>query len=101
MAATADFTKKNAHFVTWCENAIKQYNDANYADSVVNMRKSGEAACKIIVFYTYTEKEASDILNINKSYNELIGFLVFKELVNKKVINWLQTLQIYGNDAAH
>ena len=52
------FSSKINDFVNWCETAIDHYNKGYYADSLLNMRKSGEAACKLMFYYRFTEKVA-------------------------------------------
>lgn len=94
------FSFKIDDFVTWCKTAIKRYNEGDYADSLVNMRKSGEAACKLLCFNKYSEKVAIERTK-DKSYKELIQLIISGNLADKKVVNWLETIQINGNDAAH
>lgn len=94
------FTSKTNDFVTWCETAIDHYNKGYYADSLLNMRKSGEAASKLMFYYRYSEKVAVEKTE-DKSYKELIQALIQNDLAERKVINWLEALQIHGNDAAH
>lgn len=94
------FSSKVNDFVNWCETAIEHYNKGYYADSLLNMRKSGEAACKLIFYYRFTEKVAMEKTG-GKSYKELIQAVISHDLAERKVINWLEAMQIHGNDAAH
>ena len=64
------------------------------------MRKSGEAACKLMFYYRFTENVAKGKIE-GKSYKELIQALIYNDLAERKVINWLEAMQIHGNDAAH
>lgn len=94
------FSSKISDFVNWCETAIDHYNKGYYADSLLNMRKSGEAACKLMFYYRFTEKIAMGKIE-GKSYKELIQAVIYNDLAERKVINWLEAMQINGNDAAH
>ena len=94
------FSSKINDFVNWCETAIEHYKKGYYADSLLNMRKSGEAACKLLFYYRYSEKVAVEKTE-GKSYKELIQAVISNDLAERMVINWLEALQIHGNEAAH
>jgi hypothetical protein len=94
------FSSKVIDFANWCETAIEHYNKGYYADSLLNMRKSGEAACKLLFYYRFTEKVAIEKTE-GKSYRELIQAVISNDLAERKVINWLEAMQIHGNNAAH
>ncbi|MFH0865178.1 MAG: tetratricopeptide repeat protein [Bacteroidota bacterium] len=94
------FKIKVEDFVRWCETAFAHYRNEYYADSLTNMRKSGEAACKLMVYYKYSEKRAENKIG-NKGYKELIELVIKDDLAPRMVINWLEALQIHGNIATH
>ena len=94
------FSSKVTDFGNWCETAIDHYNKGYYADSLLNMRKSGEAACKLMFYYRFSEKVAIEKTE-GKSYKELIQAVISNDLAERKIINWLEAMQIHGNDAAH
>lgn len=94
------FSSKVNDFVNWCETAIDHYNKGYYPDSLLNMRKSGEAACKLMFYYRFSEKVAVEKTE-GKSYKELIQSIISHDLAERKVINWLEAMQIHGNEAAH
>ncbi|MBI4929661.1 MAG: tetratricopeptide repeat protein [Bacteroidetes bacterium] len=94
------FTGKTDDFVRWCENAFNHYKNSYYEDALTNMRKSGEAACKLMFIYKYNEKVAAEKI-AGKSYKELIQLIIWENLAPRRVINWLESLQIHGNTATH
>ena len=94
------FNDKIEDFTGWCETAFIHYKNGYYADSLTNMRKSGEAACKLMVIYKYNEKTAENKI-AEKSYKELIQLVIKEDLAQRSVINWLEALQIHGNMATH
>jgi len=94
------FNDKIEDLTSWCETAFIHYKNGYYADSLTNMRKSGEAACKLFVIYKYNEKTAENKIT-QKSYRELIEIVIKEDLAPRRVINWLETLQIHGNMATH
>lgn len=94
------FSAKVNDFVTWSETAIAHYRKGYHADALLNMRKSGEAACKLMFYYRFPEKLAIEKTE-GKSYKELIQAVIWNNLAERKVINWLEAMQIHGNDAAH
>ena len=94
------FSSKINDLVNWSETAIIHYNKGYYADSVLNIRKSGEAVCKLLFYYRFPEKTAIQKTE-GKSYKELIRAVVLNDLAERKIINWLETIQIHGNEAAH
>lgn len=94
------FNNKIEDFTGWCETAFIHYKNGYYADSLTNMRKSGEAACKLMVIYKYNEKTAENKI-AEKSYKELIQLVIKEDLAQRSVINWLEALQIHGNMATH
>jgi|AntAceMinimDraft_17_1070374.scaffolds.fasta_scaffold02383_6 tetratricopeptide (TPR) repeat protein len=87
-------------FAKWCETAFIHFKNHYYADSLTNMRKSGEAACKLMIIYRFNEKVATDKI-YQKNYRELIEMVIKDGLAPRPVINWLETLQIHGNIATH
>lgn len=94
------FTTKTDDFVRWCETAFNHYRNGYFEDSLTNMRKSGEAACKLMIIYKYSEKTAAEKI-AGKSYKELIQLIIWENLAPRRVINWLEALQIHGNTATH
>lgn len=87
-------------FTGWCLTAFTHYKNGYFADSLTNMRKSGEAACKLMVIFKYPQKIAEDKI-AQKSYKELIELIIKENLASRKAINWLEALQIHGNMATH
>ncbi|MBI4648525.1 MAG: tetratricopeptide repeat protein [Bacteroidia bacterium] len=94
------FTAKTEDFINWAETAFVHYMNGFFADSLTNMRKSGEAACKLLIIFKYSEKIAENKI-VQKSFNELIELIITDDLAPKKAINWLETIQIHGNIATH
>lgn len=94
------FKTKVDDFVTWCGLAFTHYKNGYYSDSLTNMRKSGEAACKLMIIYKYPEKTAKYKI-ANKSYKELIEVAKRENLAPRRVINWLESMQIHGNIGTH
>ncbi|MBI4646114.1 MAG: tetratricopeptide repeat protein [Bacteroidia bacterium] len=94
------FELKVFDFAKWCETAAVHYRNGFYADAITNMRKCGETACKIIILFKYSGKAAESRMD-QKNYKGLITVIVREDLAERKVINWLETLQIYGNIATH
>lgn len=93
------FSTKTADFKTYCETAFSHYRNGYYADSLTNMRKAGEAFCKLIFIFRYNEKLAQTRI-ARKGFNELID-LVARENIPHSIIHSLTSLQIHGNSAAH
>ncbi|MFH2144200.1 MAG: tetratricopeptide repeat protein [Bacteroidota bacterium] len=87
-------------FSKWAENSFEHFYNDRFADALTNMRKSGESAIKLIITNEYFgirgEKKTAQ-----KGYKELINLLITENIVPRKVINWLETIQIYGNIATH
>ena len=94
------FGTKIQDLVQWCETAFQHYRNGYYADSLTNMRKGGEAACKLIINFNFPEKVAENKIG-QKNYKELIETIIRDYLAPRKTINWLETLQIHGNIATH
>lgn len=94
------FSNKINDLVNWSKVAFEHFINEYYADSLTNMRKSGEAICKLIILYQFSEKIANKKI-AQKSYNELIELILNEKLAPRKVINWLETIQIHGNVATH
>jgi len=94
------FTAKTSDFKTYCETAFSHYKNGFYADALTNMRKAGEAFCKLIFIFKFNEKIAQNKIG-RKNFNELIDSVVKENLVPHSVIHSLTGLQIHGNSAAH
>jgi len=94
------FTSKIADFESWSANAVNHYRKGLYADALINMRKSGEAACKLMFYFRFNEKTAYEKTQ-GKSYKELIEAVSKHNLAPFKVINWLETMHVHGNESAH
>ncbi|MBU0488716.1 MAG: hypothetical protein KKA07_01285 [Bacteroidetes bacterium] len=94
------FSDKVRSFSEWSVIAFEHFGNAYYADSLTNMRKCGETACKILIQYKYSARIAENKI-ARKSYKELIEVVIKDGLAPRKVINWLETLQIHGNAATH
>lgn len=94
------FGEKVQDFIRWCEIAFHHYRNGLYADALTNMRKSGEAVCKLIIIFRLPEKIAENRIG-QKNYKELIETVIREDLATRKIINWLETLQIHGNIATH
>jgi len=86
-------------FTEWTSLAFEHFNNDRFSDALTNMRKSGEAVSKLIVFQKYPGQVGE--YKAQKSYKELINLLTDENLVPRKVINWLETFQIHGNIATH
>ena len=95
-----NFDNKIKDFAGWSKTAFELFNKGYYADSLTNMRKSGESACKVMILYRYSGKASNDKIAY-KNYKELIEVVIRDNLAPRKVINWLETLQIHGNEATH
>lgn len=94
------FNAKAEDFTNWCCTALEHYQKGYHADALINMRKSGEAACKLMFLYRFHEKTAEE-KTAGKSYKELIQQVMWQGIAPRKVITWLEALQVHGNDAAH
>ncbi len=80
--------------------SVKNFREKNYSDSALNGRKSAEAACKIIFYNAFNANLAESKIK-DKTLKELITQIIRDSLVERKVINTLESLQIIGNKAAH
>jgi tetratricopeptide (TPR) repeat protein len=87
-------------FAEWASVSFEHFQRKHYADALTNMRKAGEAACKLIVIYKYTQKIAEEKI-ANKSLRELMELLIDDALAPRKAIHWFEALQIHGNTATH
>ncbi len=95
-----NFNDKIKDFSGWSKTAFDLFNKRYYADSLTNMRKSGESACKLMILNRYSERISIEKIG-NKNYKDLIELVIKENLAPRKVINWLETLQIHGNEATH
>lgn len=91
---------KSDDFTHWTLAAFEHYANHRYSDALTNMRKCGEAACKLIVYLKYNESVAGQKI-AQKSFKELIELLISENLVPRRAINLLEVFQIYGNIATH
>lgn len=87
-------------FTHWTLAAFEHCANHRYSDALTNMRKCGEAACKLIVYLKYNESVAGQKIG-QKSFKELIELLISENLVPRKAVNLLEVFQIYGNLATH
>jgi tetratricopeptide (TPR) repeat protein len=71
-----------------------------WADALTNMRKAGEAACKLILISAFPENRANNEI-AERNYGELLERIIRNQLVPSEVLNCLKTLQIHGNKATH
>ncbi len=94
------FSDKLNDYTKYAETARRHFENGLYSDCAANCRKAGEAVCKVILFHRYTEKVAHEKMD-NKSMKELILVLIKNQLAERKLINWLESIQIIGNKAAH
>lgn len=86
-------------YINWSVIAFEHYQAARHSDALTNTRKAGEACCKFLL-YLKTDNKLDE--RVRKSgYKELIDLLIEKQAAPRKVINWLETIQIYGNLATH
>jgi len=91
---------KVSDFTKWALNSFEHFYNNRFADALTNMRKSGEAASKLIIINKYFGSSGEQKI-AEKGYKELINLLIAESLVPRKVINWLETIQIHGNIATH
>ena len=95
-----NFTDKLSDLSKWCSVAHIHHNQKHYSEALMNMRKSGEAFCKLILFYRHPGHYAS-VSSSGKSFRELIA-LVKKDIAPPtQIIHSLESLQIHGNMAVH
>ncbi len=87
-------------FTEWASTAFEHFNNNRFADALTNVRKSGEAACKLIIIHKYPFSLGESKI-AQKGYKELINLLISENLIPRKVVNLLETFQIYGNIATH
>ena len=66
---------------------------------MTNIRKAGEACCKLLILKK--DSRNGEELIKNKSYKELINVAININAAPRRVINWLETFQIFGNLATH
>ena len=95
-----NFNDKIKDFSGWSKTSFEFFNKGYYADSLTNMRKCGESACKLMILNRYSERISVEKIG-NKNYKDLIELIIKENLAPRKVINWLETLQIHGNEATH
>jgi hypothetical protein len=85
-------------FTNWAKIAFEHYHAARYSDSLTNIRKAGEACCKLLILKKGRNGEE---LIKNKSNKELINIIIDINAAPRRVINWLETFQIFGNLSTH
>jgi hypothetical protein len=83
-------------FNQWALLSFDHFENIRYADALTNMRKSGEAACKIILTYYKSKSDFS-----KRAFKELLSLIEKDNVIPKKIFNCLQTFQLYGNAASH
>jgi tetratricopeptide (TPR) repeat protein len=86
-------------YISWSVMAFEHYQKVRDSDALTNTRKAGEACCKFLLYQKYDTKIDERIRKFG--YKELIDLLIEKNIAPRKVINWLETIQIYGNLATH
>lgn len=86
-------------FANWAKIAFEHYQAARYSDALTNIRKAGEACCKLLILKK--DSRNGEELIKNKSYKELINVAININAAPRRVINWLETFQIFGNLATH
>lgn len=87
-------------YVRYASISQQHYKGALYSDSALNCRKACEAICKVIIYNTYSEKLADTKVEYC-NLKDLITLVIKDGLAERKVINWLESLQIIGNKSAH
>ena len=83
-------------FRQWASLSFGHFQNIRYADALSNIRKSGEAACKIILTFYKSKSDFS-----RRSLKELLALVEKDNIIPKKILNCLQTFQLYGNAASH
>ena len=87
-------------YVRYASISQEHYKRGLYSDSALNCRKACEAICKVIIYNTYSEKLADTKVEFC-NLKDLITMVIKDGLAERKVINWLESLQIIGNKSAH
>jgi tetratricopeptide (TPR) repeat protein len=87
---------KITDFNQWALLSFDHFENVRYADALTNMRKSGEAACKIILTFYKSKSDFS-----KRAFKELLSLIEKDNVIPKKIFNCLQTFQLYGNTASH
>ncbi len=92
--------QKIKDYVSYAHTAQKHFDSGFYSDTALNCRKACEAICKVIIYNAYTEKLADTKVEGCK-LKELIIIVIKDGLAERKIINWIESLQIIGNKSAH
>ena len=93
--------EKLADFAKWAHKALKRHAEGDAEDALTNMRKAGEAACKVLLIDSRPVKHAEQLILEAKGPRDLVQAVLKHGSVTREVVIWLESLHTFGNTAAH
>ena len=88
-------------FVKWSRKAFARDAEGDAEDALSNLRKAGEAACKVILLHKLPVKRAEAIITECIGLRDLVRAIVQHGDMDQRSLLPFDAIRAYGNDGAH